>query len=177
MAVETKTSRGPNRPIVKETGFWRPESSPRDRVLCANRNLGASRNRSQIRRICGSAIRAKSTARTQEGASYSRWSSTIARSMGFVLRRDRNLATLRPTSIGQAARISGITPADIAIISIWLSKNYLQYDKTQVKANFVPTFDAHVGHCRGRKLPVGIDSFRVSSWPHRGNRHPEGGQW
>src|SRR5882724_446351 len=39
------------------------------------------------------------------------------------------LATLRPTSVGQAARISGITPADVAIISIWLSKNALQYDK------------------------------------------------
>ena len=38
------------------------------------------------------------------------------------------LATLRPTSVGQAARISGITPADVAIISIWLSKNTLQYE-------------------------------------------------
>jgi tRNA uridine 5-carboxymethylaminomethyl modification enzyme len=36
------------------------------------------------------------------------------------------LAALRPTSLGQAARISGITPADIAIISIWLSKSNLQ---------------------------------------------------
>jgi tRNA uridine 5-carboxymethylaminomethyl modification enzyme len=42
----------------------------------------------------------------------------------------QKLATLRPPSIGQAARISGITPADIAIISIWLSKNYLQDSKT-----------------------------------------------
>jgi tRNA uridine 5-carboxymethylaminomethyl modification enzyme len=41
----------------------------------------------------------------------------------------QRLATLRPTSVGQAARISGITPADVAIISIWLSKNGLQYDK------------------------------------------------
>src|SRR6059058_4732074 len=41
----------------------------------------------------------------------------------------QKLATLRPTSVGQAARISGITPADVAIISIWLSKNTLQYDK------------------------------------------------
>ena len=41
----------------------------------------------------------------------------------------QKLATLRPTSVGQAARISGITPADVAIISIWLSKNALQYDK------------------------------------------------
>jgi tRNA uridine 5-carboxymethylaminomethyl modification enzyme len=41
----------------------------------------------------------------------------------------QKLATLRPPSIGQAARISGITPADIAIISIWLSKNYLHDSK------------------------------------------------
>jgi tRNA uridine 5-carboxymethylaminomethyl modification enzyme len=39
----------------------------------------------------------------------------------------QKLTTLRPTSLGQAARISGITPADLAIISIWLSKNYLQH--------------------------------------------------
>jgi tRNA uridine 5-carboxymethylaminomethyl modification enzyme len=39
----------------------------------------------------------------------------------------QKLATLRPTSLGQAARISGITPADIAIICIWLSKNDLQF--------------------------------------------------
>ena len=38
----------------------------------------------------------------------------------------QKLTTLRPTSLGQAARISGITPADVAIISIWLSKNSLQ---------------------------------------------------
>ena len=39
----------------------------------------------------------------------------------------QKLASLRPTSLGQAARISGITPADIAIICIWLSKNDLQF--------------------------------------------------
>src|SRR5881397_850512 len=37
----------------------------------------------------------------------------------------QKLSELRPTSLGQAARISGITPADIAIISIWLMKNNL----------------------------------------------------
>ncbi len=37
----------------------------------------------------------------------------------------QKLTTIRPTSLGQAARISGITPADIAIISIWLSKRDL----------------------------------------------------
>jgi tRNA uridine 5-carboxymethylaminomethyl modification enzyme len=35
----------------------------------------------------------------------------------------QKLASLRPTTIGQAGRISGITPADLAIMSIWLSKN------------------------------------------------------
>src|SRR5207237_5951959 len=38
----------------------------------------------------------------------------------------QKLSSLRPTSLGQAARISGITPSDIAIISIWLSKNNLR---------------------------------------------------
>ena len=37
----------------------------------------------------------------------------------------QKLTTIRPTSLGQAARISGITPADISIISIWLSKKDL----------------------------------------------------
>ena len=38
----------------------------------------------------------------------------------------QKLAALRPISLGQAARISGITPADVAIISIWLCKNDLR---------------------------------------------------
>ena len=37
----------------------------------------------------------------------------------------QKLSAVRPTSLGQAARISGITPADIAIISIWLSQRSL----------------------------------------------------
>jgi tRNA uridine 5-carboxymethylaminomethyl modification enzyme len=44
---------------------------------------------------------------------------------GLRFETRQNLAKVRPTSLGQAARISGITPADIAIISIWLSKNKL----------------------------------------------------
>ena len=44
----------------------------------------------------------------------------------------QRLATIRPTTLGQAARISGITPADIAIISIWLNKNGLQPEATSV---------------------------------------------
>jgi tRNA uridine 5-carboxymethylaminomethyl modification enzyme len=41
----------------------------------------------------------------------------------------QRLGTIRPTTLGQAARISGITPTDIAIISIWLSKN-VQHETT-----------------------------------------------
>ena len=37
----------------------------------------------------------------------------------------QKLSAVRPTSLGQAARISGITPVDIAIVSIWLSSNGL----------------------------------------------------
>ena len=49
----------------------------------------------------------------------------------------QKLTAIRPTSLGQAARISGITPADIAIISIWLNKNLLQPHKTTAdESNF-----------------------------------------
>src|SRR5213594_898450 len=41
------------------------------------------------------------------------------------------LRRFRPTSLGQVARISGITPVDVAIISIWLSKNNLQHNRLQ----------------------------------------------
>ncbi|HEU5246759.1 MAG TPA: tRNA uridine-5-carboxymethylaminomethyl(34) synthesis enzyme MnmG [Candidatus Udaeobacter sp.] len=44
----------------------------------------------------------------------------------------QKLATARPSSVGQVARIRGITPADVAIISIWLDKNNL-YRKTVVE--------------------------------------------
>ena len=49
----------------------------------------------------------------------------------------QKLATTRPNSLGQAARISGITPADVSIISIWLYKNSLYKNTTmKVAANF-----------------------------------------
>jgi tRNA uridine 5-carboxymethylaminomethyl modification enzyme len=43
----------------------------------------------------------------------------------------QKLATTRPNSLGQVARVSGITPADVAIISIWLSKNNLRSTPTR----------------------------------------------
>ncbi len=48
--------------------------------------------------------------------------------MGLRSETRQKLTTIRPTSLGQAVRISGITPADIAIISIWLSKKDLNDD-------------------------------------------------
>src|SRR5215475_5132749 len=37
----------------------------------------------------------------------------------------QKLSTLRPSSLGQAARIGGITPADISILHIWLTRKCL----------------------------------------------------
>lgn len=57
----------------------------------------------------------------------------IPRSMDYNqisgLRREtrQKLAAVRPDSIGQAGRVSGITPADLSIISIWLEKNAFSY--------------------------------------------------
>jgi tRNA uridine 5-carboxymethylaminomethyl modification enzyme len=47
------------------------------------------------------------------------------------LRREtrQKLAVYRPDSVDQASRISGVTPTDLAILSIWLEKNILRFKK------------------------------------------------
>src|SRR5438874_5881143 len=55
---------------------------------------------------------------------------------GLRFETRQKLATTRPNSLGQAGRISGITPADVAIISIWLSKiNLCRQSTMEVAAN------------------------------------------
>jgi tRNA uridine 5-carboxymethylaminomethyl modification enzyme len=44
---------------------------------------------------------------------------------GLSSETKQKLSRIRPTTLGQAARVSGVTPADISILSIWLTKNAL----------------------------------------------------
>jgi tRNA uridine 5-carboxymethylaminomethyl modification enzyme len=46
--------------------------------------------------------------------------------IGLSSETRQKLSAVRPSSLGQAARVSGVTPADVAILSIWLIKNHLQ---------------------------------------------------
>ena len=37
-----------------------------------------------------------------------------------------NFARVRPATLGQAGRISGITPADVAVLAVWMEKGERQ---------------------------------------------------
>lgn len=54
----------------------------------------------------------------------------FGRIRGLRAETREKLITRRPTTLGQAARISGITPADLSIMRIWLSKSSLQSENS-----------------------------------------------
>jgi len=47
---------------------------------------------------------------------------------GLRLEAAEKLGRLKPLSVGQASRISGVTPADISVLLIWLQKRRLEHD-------------------------------------------------
>jgi tRNA uridine 5-carboxymethylaminomethyl modification enzyme len=49
----------------------------------------------------------------------------FSRIAGLSSETRQKLSAIHPTSLGQAARVSGVTPADVAVLSIWLAKNSL----------------------------------------------------
>lgn len=46
--------------------------------------------------------------------------------LGLRTEARQKLVAFRPVDLGQAGRISGVTPSDLSIVSIWLRKNYLR---------------------------------------------------
>ena len=46
--------------------------------------------------------------------------------VGLRLEAADKLNRIRPTSFGQAARISGVNPADLQVLSVWVAKNRMQ---------------------------------------------------
>ena len=43
-------------------------------------------------------------------------------SIPLRLEAQEKLALVKPTNLGQASRISGVSPADIAILSVWVAR-------------------------------------------------------
>src|SRR5437667_3683728 len=127
VALETKLHGVPISQLMKRADFRLKSLSP-EVVSCAPLPVWelietdfkyegyAARQSEQNQQLAG-----KARQRLPDGLDYGK----IA---GLRSETRQKLSSVRPTSLGQAARISGITPADIAIIYIWLSKNKLLHD-------------------------------------------------
>jgi tRNA uridine 5-carboxymethylaminomethyl modification enzyme len=125
VAGEARVGGAPISQLLKRPDF-RFENLPQEVAGLASREIWelietdlkyegyASRQAEQNRRVA-----AREEQRIPDGLDFER----IA---GLRSETRQKLAAVRPTSLGQAARISGITPADIAIISIWIHSNDLR---------------------------------------------------
>jgi tRNA uridine 5-carboxymethylaminomethyl modification enzyme len=51
------------------------------------------------------------------------------------LEASQKLTRIRPTTIGQAARISGVSPADVGILMVWLKRSAVANGKNNAKSN------------------------------------------
>ena len=47
---------------------------------------------------------------------------------GMKNEASHNFSSIRPQTLGQAGRITGITPADVTLLSIWLDKKKREQD-------------------------------------------------
>jgi tRNA uridine 5-carboxymethylaminomethyl modification enzyme len=57
----------------------------------------------------------------QESMSIPGWIDYIAIS-GLRVEATQKLSRIRPETLGQAARISGVTPADVALLAVWIAR-------------------------------------------------------
>ena len=124
MAVETKLNGTPVSQLFKRHDFH-PTSLPPEMLSCVPLKIWelvetefkyqgyATRQSEQNQRL-----ERKRNQRIPDGFDYN--------SVGGLRSETRQkLSNLRPTSLAQAASISGITPVDISILHIWLNKNHL----------------------------------------------------
>ena len=52
---------------------------------------------------------------------------------GLRLEAQEKLNKIKPLNIGQASRISGVSPADISVLLIWLAQNKWLGDRLDIK--------------------------------------------
>ncbi len=54
---------------------------------------------------------------------------------GLRVEAQHKLASIQPTTLGQAARISGVTPADLALLSVWIERPDIRREEQERQTN------------------------------------------